>query len=53
MPSSARTAPARRPRPVRPRICPGRYLALLEIKVAMAMLLARFDIASVATAHGG
>jgi len=36
-----------------PRICPGRYLALLEIKVAMAMLLARFDIASLATAHGG
>jgi cytochrome P450 len=36
-----------------PRMCPGRYLALLEIKVAMAMLLARFDIASVATAHGG
>ncbi|AXF18955.1 cytochrome P450 [Paraburkholderia caledonica] len=36
-----------------PRICPGRYLALLEIKVAMVMLLARFDIASLATAHGG
>jgi len=36
-----------------PRICPGRYLALLEIKVAMAMLLARFDIASIDTAHGG
>jgi cytochrome P450 len=36
-----------------PRICPGRYLALLEIKVAMAMLLARFDIASIATTHGG
>ena len=36
-----------------PRTCPGRYLALLEIKVAMAMLLARFDILSVATAHGG
>ena len=36
-----------------PRICPGRYLALLEIKVAMTMLLARFDIASIATAHGG
>jgi cytochrome P450 len=36
-----------------PRICPGRYLALLEIKVAMAMLLARFDIASLATVHGG
>jgi cytochrome P450 len=36
-----------------PRTCPGRYLALLEIKVAMAMLLARFDIVSVTTAHGG
>ncbi|QJE02218.1 cytochrome P450 [Massilia forsythiae] len=36
-----------------PRTCPGRYLALLEIKVAMAMLLARFDIADVATGHGG
>jgi cytochrome P450 len=36
-----------------PRICPGRYLALLEIKVAMAMLLARFDVASIDTAHGG
>jgi cytochrome P450 len=35
------------------RTCPGRYLALLEIKVAIAMLLARFDIVSVATAHGG
>jgi len=35
------------------RTCPGRYLALLEIKVALAMLLARFDIVSVATAHGG
>ena len=36
-----------------PRTCPGRYLALLEIKMAIAMLLARFDIVSVATAHGG
>jgi len=36
-----------------PRTCPGRYLALLEMKVAMAMLLARFDILSVTTAHGG
>jgi len=36
-----------------PRTCPGRYLALLEIKVAMAMLLTRFEILSVATAHGG
>jgi cytochrome P450 len=36
-----------------PRTCPGRYMALLEIKVAMAMLLARFEIVSVTTAHGG
>lgn len=36
-----------------PRTCPGRYLALLEIKVAIAMLLARFDIVAVDTAHGG
>jgi cytochrome P450 len=36
-----------------PRTCPGRYLAMLEIKVAMTMLLGRFEIASVATAHGG
>jgi cytochrome P450 len=36
-----------------PRTCPGRYLALLEIKVAMAMLLGRFEIDTVATAHGG
>jgi cytochrome P450 len=36
-----------------PRTCPGRYLAMLEIKMAMAMLLARFEIESVATPHGG
>jgi cytochrome P450 len=36
-----------------PRMCPGRYLALTEIKMVMAMLLANFDIASVATADGG
>jgi cytochrome P450 len=36
-----------------PRICPGRYLALLEMKVAMAMLLARFDVEAVATSDGG
>jgi len=33
-----------------PRTCPGRYLALLEIKLAAAMLLNSFDIASIATA---
>ncbi len=35
-----------------PRTCPGRYLALLEIKVAVAMLLSRFEISSVDTADG-
>ncbi|HEY4066715.1 MAG TPA: cytochrome P450 [Burkholderiaceae bacterium] len=35
-----------------PRICPGRYLALLEIKMAMAMLLTHFDIEQVGTADG-
>ncbi len=35
-----------------PRICPGRYLALLEMKMAMATLLGRFDIEQVDTAHG-
>ena len=35
-----------------PRICPGRYLALLEMKMAMATLLGRFDIASVDTPDG-
>ena len=35
-----------------PRMCPGRYLALLEIKMAMAMLLGSFDIESVDTPDG-
>ena len=35
-----------------PRICPGRYLALLEMKMAMAVLLGRFDITQVDTADG-
>ncbi|WP_213955184.1 MULTISPECIES: cytochrome P450 [unclassified Variovorax] len=35
-----------------PRICPGRYLALLEIKMAMAVLLSRFDIAAIDTPDG-
>ncbi|GGY27518.1 cytochrome P450 [Pseudoduganella albidiflava] len=30
-----------------PRMCPGRYLSLMELKVAMAVLLGRFDIAGV------
>ena len=36
-----------------PRICPGRYLALLEIKLALAMLLASFEIESAAPEGGG
>ncbi len=36
-----------------PRVCPGRYLALLEMKMAMAMLLTHFDIAEVTTPDGG
>ena len=36
-----------------PRMCPGRYLALLEMKMAMAMLLATFDIIAVDTPDGG
>jgi cytochrome P450 len=36
-----------------PRICPGRYLALLEMKMAMAMLLNHFEIEGVDTPDGG
>ncbi len=36
-----------------PRICSGRFLALLEIKLAMAMLLGGFEIDSVDTPDGG
>jgi len=35
-----------------PRICPGRYLALLEMKVAMATLLCCFDLQGVETPDG-
>lgn len=34
------------------RMCPGRYLALLEIKLAVAMTLASFDIDTLDTADG-
>ena len=36
-----------------PRTCPGRYLALLEIKIAMAMLLGSFEVQAVTTPDGG
>jgi cytochrome P450 len=35
-----------------PRMCPGRYLALLEMKLAMATLLSSFDIEAVDTPDG-
>ncbi len=35
-----------------PRTCPGRYLALLEIKLAAAMLLSRFNIKYLAAKDG-
>ena len=35
-----------------PRTCPGRYLALLEMKMALAMLLGSFDIESVEVPEG-
>jgi cytochrome P450 len=34
------------------RLCPGRYLALVEMKIAIAMLLAEFEIVRVGTADG-
>ena len=36
-----------------PRICPGRYLALLEMKLAIATILRDFDITAVDTPDGG
>ena len=36
-----------------PRVCPGRYLALLEMKMVMATLLGQFDIEHVGTTDGG
>jgi cytochrome P450 len=53
-PSTTATSPKRVSMPfgAGPRMCPGRYLALLEMKMAMATLLGRFDIASVDTPDG-
>ena len=36
-----------------PRLCPGRYLAMQEIKMVIAMLLGGFEIESVGTPDGG
>jgi cytochrome P450 len=35
-----------------PRLCPGRYLAILEMKMVIAMLLGGFDIEQVTTPDG-
>ena len=35
-----------------PRMCPGRYLALLEMKMAIVTLLGRFEIEAVDTPDG-
>ncbi|HEX2541683.1 MAG TPA: cytochrome P450 [Caldimonas sp.] len=35
-----------------PRVCPGRHLAMTEMKMALAVLLGGFDIDSVSTASG-
>lgn len=35
-----------------PRICPGRYLALLEMKIALTMLFTRFEIDDISTPDG-
>lgn len=54
-PAGAMAASAKRtsmPFGAGPRMCPGRYLALLEMKMAMAQLLNRFDIAGVDTPDG-
>ena len=36
-----------------PRLCPGRYLAMLEMKMVIAMLLASFELERVGTPDGG
>jgi len=57
LPEGAELAPAHAKRVSMPfgggsRVCPGRYLALLEIKLAAAMLLSHFDIAGLDTPDG-
>jgi cytochrome P450 len=36
-----------------PRLCPGRYLALLEMKMVAALLLGGFELEAVETPDGG
>ncbi|HEX9325911.1 MAG TPA: cytochrome P450, partial [Reyranella sp.] len=36
-----------------PRLCPGRYLAMLEMKMVIGMLLGGFEVESVGAPGGG
>jgi len=36
-----------------PRVCPGRFLAMLEMKLVLAMLFRHFEITRIGVAHGG
>jgi cytochrome P450 len=53
--SGGNTAPRRASMPFGggPRLCPGRYLALLEIKMVVSMLFRNFEILAVTPSGGG
>lgn len=53
MPAPTSSRRASMPFGAGPRLCPGRYLAMQEIKAALAMTLARFEIVAVDTPDGG
>jgi cytochrome P450 len=52
LPLTAAAKKANLPFGAGPRMCPGRYLALLEIKLAMVALLSGFDVLAVDTPDG-
>jgi cytochrome P450 len=51
-PVSATAKKANLPFGAGPRMCPGRYLALLEVKLAMVALFTGFDLLAVDTPDG-